>query len=77
MSYAAEPYAQFVEDLLLSLTGGVSRERFAFIPENAPFRLSPPGPVVRGTLRVFGQVEGAYHRFVLDTDYELTVDRVI
>jgi hypothetical protein len=77
MSYAAEPYAQFVDDLLLSLTGGVSRERFVFLPENAPFRLAPPGPVVKGTLRVFGQVEGAYHRFVLDTDYVLTVDSVI
>ncbi|HEY8206845.1 MAG TPA: baseplate J/gp47 family protein [Myxococcaceae bacterium] len=77
MSYAAEPYAQFVEDLLLSLTGGVSRERFAFLPEDAPFRLAPPGPVVRSTLRVFGQVEGAYHRFVLDTDYALTPDNVV
>ena len=77
MSYAAEPYAQFVEDLLLSLTGGVSRERFVFVPENQPFRLSPPGPLVRSTLRVFGQVEGAYHRFELDTDYELTADGVV
>ena len=77
MSYAAEPYAQFVEDLLLSLTGGVSRERLVFLPENAPFRLFPPGPVVKSTLRVFGQVDGAYHRFVLDTDFALTVDNVI
>lgn len=74
MSYAAEPYAQFVEDLLLSLTGGVARERFVFLPENVPFRLSPPGPVVPSTLAVFGQVDGAFHRFVLDTDYELGVD---
>lgn len=77
MSYAAEPYAQFVEDLLLSLTGGVSRERFVFLPENAPFRLAPPGPVVPSTMRVFGQVEGAYHRFVRDTDYALTADSVV
>jgi uncharacterized phage protein gp47/JayE len=77
MSYAAEPYAQFVEDLLLSLTGGVSRERFVFLAENAPFRLAPPGPVVPSTMRVFGQVEGAYHRFVMDTDYELTADSVV
>jgi uncharacterized phage protein gp47/JayE len=77
MSYAAEPYAQFVEDLLLSLTGGVSRERFVFLAENAPFRLAPPGPVVPSTMRVFGQVEGAYHRFVRDTDYVLTADSVV
>ncbi len=74
MSYAAEPYAQFVEDLLLSLTGGVARERFVFLPENAPYRLSPPGPVVPSTLSVFGQVDGAFYRFVLDTDFELGVD---
>jgi len=77
MSYAAEPYAQFVEDLLLSLTGGVSRERFVFLAENAPFRLAPPGPVVPSTMRVFGQVEGTYHRFVRDTDYVLTADSVV
>ncbi|MFP2931894.1 baseplate J/gp47 family protein [Pyxidicoccus sp. 3LG] len=74
MSYAAEPYAQFVEDLLLSLTGGVARERFVFLPENAPYRLSPPGPVIPGTLSVFGQVDGTYYRFVLDTDFELSAD---
>jgi uncharacterized phage protein gp47/JayE len=77
MSYAAEPYAQFVEDLLLSLTGGVSRERFVFRAENAPFRLAPPGPVVPSAMRVFGQVEGVYHRFVRDTDYALTADNVV
>ncbi|WP_164018118.1 baseplate J/gp47 family protein [Pyxidicoccus trucidator] len=74
MSYAAEPYAQFVEDLLLSLTGGVARERFVFLPENAPFRLSPPGPVVPSTLSVFGQVDGDFYRFVLDTDFTLDTD---
>jgi hypothetical protein len=74
MSYAAEPYAQFVEDLLLSLTGGVARERFVFLPENAPFSLSPPGPVIPSTLAVFGQVDGAFHRFVLDTDFSLEAD---
>ncbi|QSQ26053.1 baseplate J/gp47 family protein [Pyxidicoccus parkwayensis] len=74
MSYAAEPYAQFVEDLLLSLTGGVARERFVFLPENAPFSLSPPGPVVPSTLSVFGQVDGTFHRFVLDTDFSLSAD---
>jgi hypothetical protein len=72
MSYAAEPYAQFVEDLLLSLTGGVTRERFVFLPENVPFRLSPPGPVVPSSLVVFGQVEGTYRRFVADTDFQMT-----
>src|SRR5262249_51325166 len=33
VSYAAEPYVQFVEDLLVALTGGVTRETFVFHPE--------------------------------------------
>jgi hypothetical protein len=73
MSYAAEPYAQFVEDLLTSMTGGVARERFVFIPEQAPFRLSPPGPLVPSTLRVYGQIAGAFVRFVRDTDFILAI----
>ena len=30
MSFAAEPYGVFVDDLVSSLTGGVTRERFTF-----------------------------------------------
>lgn len=74
MSYAAEPYAQFVDDLLTALTGGVIREQFVFLPEAAPFRLAPPGPVVRSTLRVFGQSEGAFTQFRLDRDFRLDGD---
>ena len=33
MSYAAEPYAQFVDDLLTSLTGGIVRQQFQFLDE--------------------------------------------
>ncbi|MCB9526951.1 MAG: baseplate J/gp47 family protein [Myxococcales bacterium] len=69
MSYVAEPYAQFVDDLLTGLTGGVARERFVFLPENAPFDLSPPGPVIPRSLRLYGQVDGAFQRFVVDRDY--------
>jgi hypothetical protein len=74
VSYAAEPYAQFVDDLLTALTGGVIREQFAFVPELAPFRLSPPGPIVPSTLRVFGQSAGTYQRFQVDRDFALTPD---
>jgi hypothetical protein len=72
VTYAAEPYAQFVEDLLMSLTGGVTRERFTFVPEAAPYRLSPPGTPVPGTLTVFGLVDGAYARFQPGRDFVLT-----
>jgi hypothetical protein len=77
VTYAAEPYAQFVEDLLTALTGGVTRERFQFLPEAEPFRLSPPGPIVPSTLLVSGIAGGDYARFVRDRDFVLTADGVL
>jgi hypothetical protein len=74
LSYAAEPYAQFVDDLLRSLTGGVSRERFTFLPEEEPFRLAPPGPVLPGSIAVFGQAAGTFAVFRRDRDWSLASD---
>ena len=74
MSYAAEPYAQFVDDLLRSLTGGVSRERFTFVAEEEPFRLAPPGPVIPGSIEVFGQAAGIFAVFRRDRDWSLGSD---
>lgn len=74
MSYAAEPYAQFVDDLLTSLTGGIVRQQFRFLPEEAPFRLTSPGALVPSTVRVFGQAEEAFRRFIPGTDYRLDPD---
>ncbi len=72
MSYVAEPYAQFVNDLLTGLTGGVIRERFVFSFEDNPFPLSPPGPVVPGSLLVYGQAEDGFKWFTKEVDFELT-----
>ena len=77
MTYAAEPYAQFVDDLLISLTGGVSRERFTFLPENAPYQLAPVGTLVPSSLTVFGLVDGAYARFQAGRDFALSSDFTI
>ncbi len=77
MTYAAEPYAQFVDDLLMSLTGGVSRTRFTFLPEFAPYQLSPEGTLVPSTLVVFGIVGNAYFRFEAGRDYTLSTDFAI
>ncbi|HKJ03658.1 MAG TPA: baseplate J/gp47 family protein [Longimicrobiales bacterium] len=71
MSYVAEPYAQFVDDLLTSLTGGASRQRFVFLQENRPFQISAPGAVIPRTVRVFGQARQAFFAFRPDVDYEL------
>jgi hypothetical protein len=76
VTYAAEPYAQFVDDLLTALTGGVSREQFVFLPEDGPYRLSPPGPLIPSTLRVFGQAGGAFARFQADRDFTLDGDLI-
>ena len=77
MSYAAEPYVQFVDDLLTALTGGVIRDEFRFLPENEPYRLHAPGPPVPSTVRIFGQAAGAYRRFQSGKDYKLEPDFTI
>jgi len=74
MSYASEPYAQFVDDLLTSLTGGVVRQEFRFLQEEAPFRLTSPGTIIPSTVRVFGQADGSFRRFVPTTDYRVGPD---
>ncbi|WP_158770367.1 baseplate J/gp47 family protein [Paraglaciecola sp. L1A13] len=76
MSYVAEPYAQFVDDLLTGFTGGHVRETFRMLEEQRPFRLSTDGAALPNTIRVFGQKEGAINKFEfflfrLNTDYQL------
>ncbi len=77
MTYAAEPYAQFVDDLLMSLTGGVARTRFTFLPELAPYRLAPDGTLVPSTLTVFGLADSSYFRFQAGRDFTLSSDLAI
>ena len=38
MSFRAEPYGVFVDDLVTSITGGATRDTFRFLPETAPYR---------------------------------------
>jgi phage-related baseplate assembly protein len=77
VSYASEPYVQFVDDLLTALTGGVIRDEFRFLPENEPYRLHAPGPPVPPTVRISGQSVGAYRRFQSGKDYKLETDFTI
>jgi uncharacterized phage protein gp47/JayE len=75
VSFAAEPYGVFVDDLVSSLTGGITREELVFLPENAPFRLGFRTDFLPATVRVHGLVETAFFRFRPDVDYEIdTVD---
>ncbi|MBX3670449.1 MAG: baseplate J/gp47 family protein [Rhodocyclaceae bacterium] len=77
MTYAAEPYAQFVDDLLSALTGGAVREQFRFLPEEEPYRLAAPAPVIPGSVRVFGLADGVYARFRARTDFVLGPEQSI
>jgi Baseplate J-like protein len=77
VTYAAEPYAQFVDDLLTALTGGAIREQFRFLPEEEPYRLTAPAAVIPNTLRVFGLADGVYTRFRPKTDFTLGADSTI
>jgi uncharacterized phage protein gp47/JayE len=69
MSFAAEPYGSFVEDLLGNLTGGVSRVRFRFVEEDLPFRLGEHERVRPDSLRVQGIAGNEFAQFVRDRDY--------
>jgi|GEM_PF-958749 len=80
MSYVAEPYAQFVDDLLTGLTGGHVRETFRMASEESPFRLSSEQGVKPNTVRVYGQKknrdnEHTFHRFRFNVDYSLVNGR--
>lgn len=63
MSFVAEPYGTFVEDLLANLTGGVSRVRFRYVDEELPFRLGEHERVRPETLRVHGIADGTFTEF--------------
>jgi uncharacterized phage protein gp47/JayE len=77
MSFAAEPYGVFVDDLVSSLTGGVTRERFTFLDENKPFMLAYAPVAVASTVRVNGLVEGAYFRFTPGTDFDVVTGTIV
>ena len=71
MSFAAEPYGVFVDDLLTGLTGGVARESFVYLPEDNPFRLVAPGPIRPGTVRVHGLKDNSFRQFQRTVDFEV------
>lgn len=70
MTFRAEPYGVFVDDMVSALTGGITREVFRFLPENVPFRLGHGADVVEGTVRVHGLLRDEHHRFVNGVDFD-------
>jgi phage-related baseplate assembly protein len=77
VSFAAEPYAQFVDDLLNSLTGGLSREEFRFLKDEEPYRLIAPGAIISSSVRVYGQASAVFRRFQNGTDYKVLANSTI
>ena len=82
MSYVAEPYAQFVDDILTGFTGGHVRESFRMLPEEQPYRLSAQSGIQPSSLRVYGQKEHSdntfkFSLFAQGRDYELSNNRDI
>lgn len=77
MSFAAEPFGTFVEDLLANLTGGTSRVRFRFVPAERPFRLAEHERALPGTVRMHGLVDAEFAEFVRGVDFRVEVDGTI
>ena len=76
MSFAAEPYGVFVDDLVSALTGGVVREEFVFLAENAPFRLGS-GVRSRAPSGSTASRNVAFFRFGEATDFAVAADGTI
>src|SRR5687767_2031315 len=68
MTFVAQPYEQFVSDLLTSLTGGLSREEHRFLGREETYSLTALG-VRPETLRVAGEQNEAFATFELGIDY--------
>src|SRR5262249_7102487 len=77
MTFAAEPYGAFVDDLVSGLTGGITRERFTFLDELKPFQLGFASTSVASTVRVQGLANGAYFRFTPGTDFDVTAGTIV
>jgi len=71
MSFRAEPFGVFVDDLVSSLTGGVTREVFRYVPELEPFRLADADDLLAETVRVHGLAGDTHTRFRNGIDFDV------
>lgn len=72
MSFVAQPYEQFVDDLLTALTGGMVREEHQFLATGETYSLASPG-AVQESIRLFGQQNETFRLFQRDIDYSYDV----
>ena len=76
MSFVAEPYAEIVNSLLTSLTGGVIYEDYVFKSGETSYSLTNP-PADPGTIKVFGSLDLDFHTFVPNQDYEAYLNEIV
>lgn len=72
MTFVAQPYEMFVDDLLTSLTGGMAREEHQFISAEPKYSLATPGALPE-TVKVFGQRADSSLVFEGGVDYDYDV----
>ncbi len=68
MTFVAQPYERFVDDLLIALTGGTIREEHEFAGIDRAYALGAPGAIAE-SLRVFGERGGEFAIFEQGIDY--------
>ena len=74
MTFVAQPYERFVDDLLTALTGGVTREEHQFVNVEQPYALASPG-VVAPSVKVSGQRNREFVLFEGGIDYTYKSDQ--
>jgi uncharacterized phage protein gp47/JayE len=74
MTFVAQPYEQFVDDLLTALTGGLIREEHQFVGSEQPYHLASPG-AIPVSIKVFGQRNEAFVFFEGGIDYRYDLEQ--
>ncbi len=73
MTFIAQPYEQFVDDLLTALTGGMVREEHQFIETDETYALAYPDAIT-DSIKVFGQRSDAFVLFEGGVDYDYSTE---
>src|SRR5262245_18248609 len=76
MTFVAQPYELFADDLLTALTGGMIREEFRFVGIEERYSLGSPGALPQ-TVKVLGQRSDVFTVFEGGKDYDYQAGGVI
>jgi uncharacterized phage protein gp47/JayE len=69
MTFVAQPYERFADDLITALTGGMIREEHQFTGTEESYSLASPGALA-ATVKVFGQRNDSFALFEGGIDYD-------